>query len=54
MCQSHNKKLALGGLSSVEVRAKEIGKNIAIGMNAGTMAHQLQAVINAVITAIGN
>lgn len=44
-------KLALGGLSSVEVRAKEIGKNIAIGMNAGTMAHQLQAVINAVITA---
>lgn len=44
-------KLSLGGLSSVEVRAKEIGKNIAVGMNAGTMAHQLAAVINAVITA---
>ena len=46
-------KLSLGGLSSVEVRAKEIGKNIAIGMNAGTMAHQLAAVINAVIAASG-
>jgi hypothetical protein len=44
-------KLSLGGLSSVEIRAKEIGKNIAIGMNAGTMAHQLKAVINAVISA---
>jgi hypothetical protein len=44
-------KLSLGGLSSVEVRAKEIGKNIAVGLNAGTMAHQLAAVINAVITA---
>jgi len=44
-------KLSLGGLSSVEIRAKEIGKNIAVGLNAGTMAHQLEAVINAVITA---
>jgi len=44
-------KLSLGGLSSVEIRAREIGKNIAIGLNAGTMAHQLAAVINAVITA---
>ena len=46
-------KLSLGGLSSVEVRAKEIGKNIAIGMNAGTMAHQIAAVTNAVIAASG-
>ncbi len=43
--------LSLGGISNVQVRAREIGKNIAIGMNAGTMAIQLAAVINAVISA---
>lgn len=43
--------LSLGGWSKVEQRAKEIGKRIAEGMNSGTMAHQLAAVINAVITA---
>jgi hypothetical protein len=44
-------RLSLGGISKVEARAKEIGKNIAIGLNAGTMAHQIGAVVNAVITA---
>jgi len=44
-------KLSLGGLSTVEVRAKEIGKAISIGMNSGTMAVQIEAVINAVISA---
>ena len=45
--------LSLGGWSRVEQRAKEIGKKIVEGMNAGTMAHQIQAVINAVIAASG-
>jgi hypothetical protein len=44
-------KLSLGGVSSVQVRAREIGKNITIGMNSATMATQMVAVINAVITA---
>jgi len=43
--------LAVGGASSVFNRAKMIGKKIAKGMNGGTMAYQLKAVINAVITA---
>jgi len=46
-------KLALGGMSNIEVRAKEIGKNIAVGLNAGTMAHQIAAVINIVIADSG-
>jgi hypothetical protein len=44
-------KLALGGLSNVQVRANEIGKNIAIGLNSGTMALQMEANINAVLSA---
>jgi len=44
-------KLSLGGVSSIQVRAREIGKNITIGINSATMATQIQAVVNAVITA---
>lgn len=45
--------LSLGGASALGLRAQEIAKNIARQMNAGTMAYQLAAVINAVITASG-
>ena len=43
--------LSLGGWAKVEQRAKEIGKRIADQLNAGTIAHQVAAVINAVIAA---
>ena len=43
--------LSLGGLANLEMRTRMIGKNIARQMNAGTLATQLVAVINAVITA---
>lgn len=43
--------LSLGGISNIQVRAKEIGKNIARGLNAGTMAFQIAANVNAAITA---
>lgn len=43
--------LAVGGAVNVFNRAKMIGKKIAKGMNGGTLATQLVAVINAVITA---
>lgn len=43
--------LSLAGASAVGIRAERIGMQIAKGMNAGTMAYQLAAVINAVITA---
>ena len=45
--------LSLGGASALGVRAEEIAKNIARQMNAGTMAYQMAAVINAVIAASG-
>ena len=43
--------LSLAGGSAVGIRAERIAKQIAKQMNAGTMAYQLKAVINAVITA---
>ena len=43
--------LSLAGASAVGIRAERIGMQIAKGMNAGTMAYQLAAVINAVIAA---
>lgn len=43
--------LSLGGWAKVEQRAKEIGKRIADQLNAGTIAVQAAAVLNAVITA---
>lgn len=43
--------LSLAGASAVGVRAERIGVNIAKQINAGTMAYQLAAVVNAVITA---
>jgi len=43
--------LSLAGASAVGVRSERIAKNIARQMNAGTLAYQLAAVINAVITA---
>lgn len=45
--------LSLGGASALGIRAQEIAKNIARQMNAGTMAYQIAAVLNAVITASG-
>ena len=45
--------LSLGGAAALGVRAEEIAKNIARQMNAGTMAYQIAAVLNAVITASG-
>jgi len=42
---------SLGGASAIFNRAKMIGKKIAKGMNGGTLATQLVANINAVITA---
>ena len=45
--------LSLAGASAVGIRAERIGMQIAKGMNAGTMAYQLAAVINAVIAASG-
>jgi len=38
--------LSLAGASAVGMRAERIAKNIAKSMNAGTMAHQLEAVLN--------
>ena len=43
--------LSLAGASAVGIRAERIGMQIAKQMNAGTMAYQLGAVINAVISA---
>lgn len=43
--------LSLAGASAVGIRAERIGMQIAKQMNAGTMAYQLAAVINAVIAA---
>lgn len=45
--------LSLGGASALNIRAEEIAKNIARQMNAGTMAYQIAAVLNAVIAASG-
>jgi hypothetical protein len=43
--------LSLAGASAVGIRSERIGRQIAKGMNAGTMAYQLAANINAVIAA---
>jgi len=45
------KVLSLAGAASVGVVSERIGKAIAKDMNAGTMAYQLEAVINAVFDA---
>lgn len=45
--------LSLGGAANVMNRAKMIGKKIARGMNAGTLATQIVANLNAVIAASG-
>lgn len=43
--------LSVQNAANVSRRVKEIGKAITRGRNAGTLAHQLQAVINASVTA---